>query len=128
MGRCLVDSDTGTCRIIRTADFWINEHQLKGGSVSEKLNDPTALLTVNDVARLLNLKPASIYKAVERELLPAIILWRGKRRKVVRFRQEDIEAFLCSSRIPAKEHVNSAGPAASKAPHSSILGTTKEPM
>lgn len=52
------------------------------------------LLTVSEVASLCKLKPASIYNAVTRNLIPAVVLWKGKRRRVVRFRREDIEQFI----------------------------------
>ncbi len=52
------------------------------------------LLTVSEVASLCKLKPASIYSAVTRNLIPAVVLWKGKRRRVVRFRQSDLEQFI----------------------------------
>jgi excisionase family DNA binding protein len=52
------------------------------------------LLTVEEVAALLRLKPSSIYDAAARGRLPAVRLWTGRRRSVVRFRRADIERFI----------------------------------
>ncbi len=52
------------------------------------------LLTVAHVAKLYSLKRATVYSAVSRHLIPAVILWRGKRRRVIRFRRTDIDQFL----------------------------------
>ena len=52
------------------------------------------LMTVSQVARLCRLKPATVYSAVSRNLIPAVVLWKGKRRRVVRFRRCDIETFI----------------------------------
>lgn len=52
------------------------------------------LMTVSQVARLCRLRPATVYSAVSRNLIPAVVLWKGKRRRVVRFRRCDIEAFI----------------------------------
>ena len=52
------------------------------------------LLTVEQVARMLQLKPPTIYGAVRQGRLPVVRLWRGKRRSAIRFRRTDIEAFI----------------------------------
>ena len=52
------------------------------------------LLTAEDVSRLLNLKVPTIYDAVAKGRLPAVRLWRGTRRSVIRFRRQDIEKLI----------------------------------
>ena len=52
------------------------------------------LLTAEDVSRLLNLKVPTIYDAVAKGRLPAVRLWRGSRRSVLRFRAEDIRRII----------------------------------
>jgi excisionase family DNA binding protein len=52
------------------------------------------LLTAEDVARLLNIKVSTVYDGVYRGLLPAVRLWQGKRRALLRFRQSDLEQFV----------------------------------
>ena len=60
------------------------------------------LMTVSQVARLCRLKPATVYSAVSRNLIPAVVLWKGKRRRVVRFRRQDVEEFIRDRTVPAK--------------------------
>lgn len=52
------------------------------------------LLTAKDVAALLNIKKSTLYEAVADGRLPAVHLWRGRRRTLLRFRRADIEAFI----------------------------------
>ena len=61
-----------------------------------------SLLTVAQVAEICHLRPATVYSAVSRNLLPAVILWKGRRRRVVRFRLEDLERFIRERSIPTK--------------------------
>ncbi|MBZ5638301.1 MAG: helix-turn-helix domain-containing protein [Acidobacteriia bacterium] len=53
-----------------------------------------ALLTARDVARILNVRPVTVYAAASTGRLPSVRLWKGKRRSLVRFRAEDIDAFI----------------------------------
>jgi excisionase family DNA binding protein len=62
------------------------------------------LLTVSQVARLCRLKPSTVYSAVSRNLIPAVVLWKGKRRRVVRFRRSDIDQLIRDRSVPAREH------------------------
>ena len=62
---------------------------------------PEQLLTADEVARLLHLKPSTVYDAAARGRLPSVRLWQGKRRAVVRFRLEDIEKLIREKSIPA---------------------------
>jgi excisionase family DNA binding protein len=59
----------------------------------------TPLMTVGQVAELLNLKPSTVYDAAARGRIPSVRLWEGRRRAVVRFIREDIEAFVESKRM-----------------------------
>ena len=52
------------------------------------------LLTADEVARILRLRPATIYEAAADGRIPHVRLWSGTRRALVRFRRADIEAFL----------------------------------
>jgi len=61
-----------------------------------------ALLSAHQVAEILQLKVSSIYDAVAKGRLPAVKLWEGRRRAVIRFRREDIAAFIESRRTIVK--------------------------
>ena len=61
------------------------------------------LMTVPQVARLCRVKPTTIYSAVSRNLIPAVVLWKGKRRRLVRFRRSDIQAFIEARTSPVKD-------------------------
>ena len=52
------------------------------------------LLSAHEVARILQLRVSSIYDAVAKGRLPAVKLWQGRRRAVIRFRAEDITNFI----------------------------------
>lgn len=52
------------------------------------------LLSAEEVARLLNIKVSTVYDAVARRRLPAVQLWKGNRRSLIRFRRQDIEDFI----------------------------------
>ena len=62
-----------------------------------------SLLTAEQVAVILNLKPSTIYDAAARGRIPCVRLWQGRRRAVVRFRREEIEKLIrersCSARV-----------------------------
>ena len=52
------------------------------------------LLTAEEVAELLSIRVATVYDAASDGRLPVVKLWQGKRRSLVRFRQEDIERLI----------------------------------
>ncbi len=52
------------------------------------------LLLAQDVAKLLNIRPATVYALVERGVLPHVRIAQGKRRSLLRFRVEDITRFI----------------------------------
>jgi len=66
------------------------------------MDTPDRLLTVEELAELCSLKRSSIYAAVSRNLIPAVVLWRGRRRRVVRFRRSDVERWLEDRTVPAR--------------------------
>jgi excisionase family DNA binding protein len=52
------------------------------------------LLTAEEVASMLRVKPSTVYDAATRGVLPVVRLWKGRRRTLIRFRQADIEEFI----------------------------------
>lgn len=52
------------------------------------------LLTAEEVAALLRVKPSTVYDAAARGVLPVLRLWKGKRRTLIRFRRSDLETFI----------------------------------
>jgi excisionase family DNA binding protein len=61
------------------------------------------LLNAEEVARLLNLKVPTVYDAVAKGRLPAVRLWRGERRSVIRFRAADIQRIIRERSTSASE-------------------------
>lgn len=56
--------------------------------------DSSPLLTASQVAELLNIKKSTVYEAALKGRLPAVSLWKGRRRTFLRFRRADIEEFV----------------------------------
>jgi len=52
------------------------------------------LKTVRQAATRLNTSPATIYRLVDAKLLPAVILAKGRNKRIIRFRAESIERFI----------------------------------
>ena len=65
------------------------------------LDDTTQLMTAEEVARLLRLKPATVYEAAAAGRIPCVRLWKGFRRHLVRFRREDIAKLIRDRTFPA---------------------------
>jgi excisionase family DNA binding protein len=57
------------------------------------------LLTSEEVADLLRLKPQTVRDAAWRGKLPCVRLWSGKKKSLLRFHREDIEALIRARRI-----------------------------
>jgi excisionase family DNA binding protein len=53
------------------------------------------LLTAKEVARLLSIKPVTVYAWTKKGILKGVVLKQGKRR-TLRWRLEDIKEFLNS--------------------------------
>jgi predicted site-specific integrase-resolvase len=60
------------------------------------------LVSIELVARRLGVKQSTVRAGVKRGLIPAVVLWRGKRRSLVRFRVEDIEALVRDRTVGSK--------------------------
>ena len=56
--------------------------------------DDDSLLLPREVAAMLRLKVNSVYAAAAAGKLPAVRLWRGRRKSLLRFRRADIEAMI----------------------------------
>ena len=52
------------------------------------------LLTADEVAGILRIKPATVYEAAATGRIPSVRLWRGRRKSLVRFRAEDINRII----------------------------------
>ena len=52
------------------------------------------LLTTAEVARMLGLSTITVYRQAKMGLLPHVVVIKGERRDVIRFRYEDIEAYI----------------------------------
>lgn len=59
-----------------------------------------SLLRPAQVAELLNVRPSTLYALCYRGVLPYIRIRQGKRRPLLRFKQQDIEQFLQKNAIP----------------------------
>ena len=52
------------------------------------------LMTVEEVARCLRLKTATVYEAAADGRIPCVRLWKGRRKALIRFRADDIEKLI----------------------------------
>ena len=52
------------------------------------------LLSIEDVARRLGIRPSTVRSGVKRGVIPAVVLWAGRRRSLVRFEAEAIEKLI----------------------------------
>ena len=52
------------------------------------------LMTAEQVAEILALKPQTVRDAAWRGKLPCVRLWAGKRKTLLRFKRSEIEAFI----------------------------------
>ncbi len=53
-----------------------------------------SLLRAADVARLLNIRPSTVYDLAHRGVLPYVRIVQGRRRSLIRFRPSDLEELL----------------------------------
>lgn len=56
--------------------------------------DDDSLLLPREVAAMLRLKVNSVYAAAAAGRLPSVLLWRGRRKSLVRFKRSDIERLM----------------------------------
>ncbi len=61
------------------------------------------LLTAEQVAEFLALKPQTVRDAAWRGRLPCVRLWQGRKKSMLRFRRSEIEAFILERSIPRKK-------------------------
>jgi predicted DNA-binding transcriptional regulator AlpA len=59
------------------------------------------LLTAPEVASLYRVKTVTVYAAAKSGKLPHIVLWTGKKRPLLRFRRQDIEALIQERTVSA---------------------------
>ena len=60
------------------------------------------LLTAEEVARRLRVRPATVYAAAADGRLPAVRFWRGRRKSLVRFLAKDVEQWIHDRRVLPK--------------------------
>jgi excisionase family DNA binding protein len=61
------------------------------------------LLTPEQVAELLALKPQTVRDAAWRGKLPCVRLWRGRRKSLLRFLRSDIDTLIRERSVPANK-------------------------
>ena len=54
----------------------------------------TQLLTAQQVAQILNVRPSTVYALCRRRELPHVRVAEGSRRALIRFRADDIETLI----------------------------------
>ena len=52
------------------------------------------LLEARIVARMLRLQVSTVYAAVKAGKLPHVVLWGGRKRRLIRFSRTAVEAFI----------------------------------
>ena len=67
-----------------------------------------SLWTVEQVAQRLGVRPSTVRAGVKSGRIPAVVLWRGKRRSLVRFRPADIERLITRSLTSAPHRESDA--------------------
>lgn len=60
------------------------------------------LLTSEQVAQLLQVRPQTVRDAASRGKLPCVRLWTGKRKALLRFKRSEIEKLISDRSIPAR--------------------------
>jgi excisionase family DNA binding protein len=61
-----------------------------------------ALLSIEEVARRLGIRPSTVRVGVQKGVIPAVVLWKGKRRSLIRFNPEEIDKLVRERTIAAK--------------------------
>ena len=60
------------------------------------------LWTINDAADFLRSRPSTLYARAAQGKLPHIVLWEGRRKKVIRFDPEALREFVRQNSVPVK--------------------------
>ena len=55
------------------------------------------LMNVSEVCHMLRIRPSTCYAAAKSGRLPCVVLWRGRRKSLLRFRRTDIEALIAGA-------------------------------
>ena len=53
-----------------------------------------SLWTVEEVAHRLGVRPSTVRAGVKAGEIPAVVLWKGRKRSLMRFRREEIEQLI----------------------------------
>ena len=61
------------------------------------------LLTSEQVATLLQVRPQTVRDAAWRGKLPCVRLWKGRKKTLLRFRKSEIEEWIRQKSIPATQ-------------------------
>ncbi len=59
-----------------------------------RFDEAAHLMTAEEVATRLRIKPATVYEAASKGRIPCVRLWEGNRRALIRFRAGDIEQLI----------------------------------
>ena len=81
----------------------VEGNEILGGKPMMKKEEMEPLLDAREVAKWLGVAPSTVYDAVTKGILPAVRMWKGKRRTLVRFRRQDVEAFINERAVPARK-------------------------
>ena len=65
------------------------------------MDDP--LLTSEQVAALLQLRPQTVRDAAWRGKLPCVRLWEGRKKSLLRFRRSEILDFIQTRSLPVQD-------------------------
>ena len=60
------------------------------------------LITSEEVAELLSVKPQTVRDAAWRGKIPCVRLWTGKKKSLLRFKRSDIDKLIEDRSIPAR--------------------------
>ena len=78
-------------------------NEILGGKSMVKTEELEPLLDAREVAKWLGVAPSTIYDAVARGILPAVRMWKGRRRTLLRFRRDEIEKFIEQRATPGEK-------------------------
>ena len=81
----------------------MNKKTPTAGEVNEIVRaEPEDLLTAEEVALILHVKPQTVRDAAWRGKIPCVRLWSGKKKVLLRFKRSEIEAFITKRTVPAR--------------------------
>ncbi len=62
-----------------------------------------SLLRAKEVAKILNIRPSTVYDLAHRGVLRCVRIAQGTRRSLIRFRPSDLEQLLRERTYPGRE-------------------------